>query len=337
MKKMIIGILACAALIFTNFITASADQKAWDDLYEKAKKEGEIIFNPAIGDVASYNIVKKAWEKRFPGIKLRIISVGGPQVESRIITEAGAGKISMDVSRTGVENVLGLLERDLLEQFDWTGFDIPEKDIFLDGKLLYYFYFPWVIYYNHDLVSAEDAPKTWDDLLDPKWKGKMIFHRGSPNIYIMVHEWGQEKWRSYINKLSKQEAIVGMRGMNVIRKVSQGERVIGNNSVDSILREAKKGAPLTISSVSPQGFLRSDLGSFKGSPHPNAAKLFMAWSMTPEGRKAVLDTGMGFGLDSQQVLKKNNIKGITALTVEQNKLSKKMQKEWMTTMGFVPK
>jgi iron(III) transport system substrate-binding protein len=336
MKKLFALVATVSVFLLMASVPVYADQGAWDKLYEAAKKEGEVIYNPA-EDLGPYKAIADAFQKKFPGIRVRLVSVGATQLASRIVMEAGAKKISMDVSRMTIELSMPMLDRDIARPFDWAGFDIPSDDILLDGKVLRYTLFPYVFYYNNTLVSEKEAPKTWDDLLDPKWKGKMCFHNVSPNITTMVHEWGPEKWRSYVKKLAMQEAITAMRGMEILSKIQSGERVIGNNAMEHIMQEVRKGAPFTISPVSPQGAFASDHMSFKDCPHPNAAKLLMAWLVSPEGRAVAREKNIGLGPEFQQILKEKGIRLVLAKTIEQARLSLQVQQEFMETMGFVPK
>ena len=149
--------------------------------------------------------------------------------------------------------------------------------------------------------------------------------------------WGEEGWKEYMKKLAKQDPIMGMRGSHVAQRIISGERLIGNGGLHSVIRYKSQGKPLATASISPQGCMIQDLYSFKGCPHPNAAKLFMAWSMTPEAKETLVLTGYGYGPEKHKIIKEKGIKLIFEDTLEICKRSSRLTKIFAETMGFVPK
>lgn len=339
MKKTCFMVLTVMVFISISLLTTSAEPlpgktEAWKDLHEKAKKEGVVIFNTIMPDLEAYKPVIDAFEKRFPGVKVKLISTGGAETAPRIITEARARKISMDVARGGINGMIAVYERDLIAQYDWTGFGIPKGRIHMDGRNLDYIPGAWTIYYNSKFVSKAEAPRTWEDLLDPKWKGKICLHRASPNIPGLALAWGEKKWKAYIEKLAKQDVVPGVRSPDVLQKVTSGEVWIGNGGLHMILPARKKGSQIDITSISPHGDTDTDLVSFKGCPHPHAAKLFMAWSMIPEAEKALELTGYAFDAEKRQIIQDLGIKTVPMESIEDAKFANKMRGEFKKIMGF---
>jgi iron(III) transport system substrate-binding protein len=152
-----------------------------------------------------------------------------------------------------------------------------------------------IIAYNTNLVKAEDAPKSFADLLDPKWKGKIVkAHPGySGTIMTATYQMQRDLGWSYFEKLAKQNIMQVQSSADPPKKLDLGERAVmadGNEYNSFELKErgrpvepvyATEGSPLI---VGPNAV-------FKSSPNPNAAKLFQSFCLGREAQQLIVDVG----------------------------------------------
>jgi iron(III) transport system substrate-binding protein len=264
-------------------------------LLEKAKPEKEVQFwgsNPS-DEMAP---LAEAFGKRFPGMELKFFEIRNEEVVQRAIAEARQGKASFDMGDSQISGVAALIERDLLQGYDdWTTVfkDLNPQAPVLGGRLLVVDNMAFPIAYNTSMLKAADAPKTWEDLLDPKWKGKLLVEsRGGAFAYLGV-DWGQQKVTEYVDKIKAQEPVYARGGTAVLEQgIAGAAPVIVGTYVHLVLQAARKGAPVDwVRTASPLGVTSSSAYIIKNSPHPNAAKLFAGWYASDEGRKVHLESG----------------------------------------------
>lgn len=340
MKRVFSDILIFTVLILISFNTAYAQQSI-NKLYELAKKEGVVVWNVA-KQVEVWKPVTDAFEKRFPGIKVTPIFISSPKVPARIITEYGGGRVSMDVSNHSIASVLPLIERNLLENPDWTGLGINEKYLRLNRRTVKVHDGPWVLFYNKKLFPDGEKFRSWEDLLNPGLKRKITI-RTSPVVLVAVtRSMGEERAREYIKKLGKQEVIPADTGPATQDMVARGEALIGMHDLSTLLDAMEEGRPLDVLPVSPMVTLEVMAVIFKGAPHPNAAKLLLTWLHTPEARKAIASIGFGplSPPEASREAKILNRKGVEVLsedTVEMAKLRERVQDEYAKLLGITPK
>jgi iron(III) transport system substrate-binding protein len=153
--------------------------------------------------------------------------------------------------------------------------------------------------YNRNMVKPADVPRSYQDLLDPKWKGKMLFDPEAAYIMAaMEHAWGKEKARDYIARLRKQDLIL-MRGSAIATQlVAAGEQPIAlavNGETSAEIRG--KGGPLGFSLLAPKIIKPNGFFVAKKAPHPHAALLFTDWTLSEEGQKVLaLELGKGVAM-----------------------------------------
>ena len=192
-----------------------------EELYELAKREGEVICNVGGGFDDPWRIVTEAFNKRFPGITAKFASVG-PTIGKRLLSEYEADKVSIDCSCTGVGTFMQQIEKGLIMQHNWAGFNMKEEDLYMGGLGVLLFDLAWIFFYNTDLISMAEAPRTWEDLLNPRWTGKILILHAVNNAVIPGIIWPQDKAEAYIKALGKQ-ADPAARGRIIREKVASGE------------------------------------------------------------------------------------------------------------------
>ena len=151
------------------------------------------------------------------------------------------------------------------------------------------------IAYNTKLVKAEDAPKTFRDLLDPKWKGNIVkAHPGySGTILTATFEMVRDIGWDYYEALAKQNVMQVQSATDPPKKLSLGERsVMADGTEYNIFLLKEAGQPVeAVYPTEGTPFIVGPNGIFKAAPNPNAAKLFQSYCFTPEAQRIVIDSG----------------------------------------------
>lgn len=289
-------VIGLTGLLFTANVWAGPDQAAIQKLYEAAKAEGEVFWQTG-GRLKQILPVAKDFETKYPGIKVTAFSSSAAGIATRVITEAAAGKISLDVGETMTHLVLPLLERDLLIKNDWTRTSDVNPDLILaDGRTVIYGDHCPVWVYNTNVVSENDIPRTWDDVLDPKWQGSKISVRamGAP-VGGLFPAWKKDpkKIEAYLEKLAKQKPLPSQRYSMVMSRVANGETPLGIVMGAEVPLRQGEGAPIKVLPISPTGNAAMVNWIPKNSPNPNAGKLLMSWLVSKEGSKSRTEATKG--------------------------------------------
>src|SRR6201995_4624014 len=257
-------------------------------LIEAAKKEGTVVLYSSM-DLPVGEKLGKAFEAAYPGIKIQIERSGSERLFQR-----GAQEFSSNIHAAYVINSSDASHVIPCKQNGWLMPFVPEDvakyfpDIYrdADGMAATSRIYLSSIAYNTNLVKAEDAPKSWADLLDPKWAGKMVKAHPAYSGTIMtatfqlVREFGWE----YYEKLSKQRVMQVQSSTDPPKKLSLGERAVmadGNEYGVVLLKEAGQPVePIYPTEGAPT--VSGPTAIFASAPHPNAAKLFQARPPPPQ-------------------------------------------------------
>ena len=306
---------------------ASAQDAA---LVQAAKKEGTVMWYTSLALPSSTSIAH-SFELKYPGMDVRVHRTGSQRVLQRVMQEAAAGVQTVDVIHTSDAGHFVLLkEKGMLLKYAPQGtapFPAGFKD--KDG-----FYFGMratlsVIADNPKLISDKDAPRTWKDLLNPKWKGKMVSaHPGYSGI-IMTHVLALVNlygW-DYFRDLAKNSLHVVQSANDPAGVVASGERPVGVNGAEYFYyKTQKQGNPIKIIYPS-EGIplVVSPVAVAKDAPHPNAAKLFVDYIFSKESQQLLADKE-GLYTGHPQVTypaDKPKLKDLKLLSVEADELEKR--------------
>jgi len=257
-------------------IGAQADPK----LIEGAKKEGSVSWYPSMSLVESKPISDE-FEKAYPFVKVTVFRASGENIQNRAITETRAGRWDFDIA--SLSEIGTLIENKLIAQYvsPETSHYLPElKDPQNRWSAVYLnYYAPG---YNTRMVSEKDAPKRWEDLLDPKWKGKISIDREEYPWYVtLLAAWGREKTERYMRALAKQD-IQWRKGHSLIAQLmTAGEFPLGIVYAHRVESDKKKGAPLEwVNTVDPIVASMHSAGLSAKPSHPNAGKLLIDFMLS---------------------------------------------------------
>jgi ABC-type Fe3+ transport system substrate-binding protein len=285
-----LGWLAAGAA-WAAMIPVHGAAQTMDALYEAAKKEGALILVGG-GPAPPYEKFAREFEQRFPGI--RVTATGGPSnVHSEEIDKqlaASALRIDLAMLQT-VQDFERWKKAGVLLPFKPDGFDKVDaawKDV--DGAYVGVQVSGLVYAYNTQAVSA--APRTALDFLKPEFKGKIITtypHVDDVTLYLystIIEKHGSE----FLDKLKANEPSFVRGHLGVSRAIAAGEKAA---TFDAVAREVQQqsaeGKPIAmaLSETEPMPVWAQSAGVFKDAPHPNAAKLFIAWYLQPEQQRRV--------------------------------------------------
>lgn len=311
-------------------------------IYEAAKKEGKVVFWSPDDVEIPHDI--EVFQKKYPGIKVEHFEIQPQPALQKIIAEDSAGQTNVDVFDVYYNDLKQLTDRNLAMSFDYNKvFGLDPSIIKGNNTGLVTWHLDFPIVYNTNLVKKEELPKSWEDLLDPKWKGKIIVEARGNAFPILSNLWGEEKTIKFVNDLMKQNPIVIKGGTPTSQAITngQGSFAIGTYSY-KIENLKKKGAPVDWARVGPMPLITHISGALKKAPHPNAALLFAAFLASGEGLKTRAEGGGGWRMEGVDVgkpgeeLKKLNIKTVSEDPSKQE-MVKKVEKEVSKILSSVKK
>ena len=278
-SALVVAILAPALISYGQGTTAILDQ-----LVKEANKEGKVLWYESSPEVAIAN-VGAAFNKAYPGIKLEQLRLTGTKIGTNILVESQGGGPTADVGTSGPNIAYDLAERGLVQKVNWEELGVDPK-LIGDQTALATCASPFVLVYNTKMLSEAEAPKTWDDLLNPKWKGKFGHWIQPFPEAILAHAWGLEKAMDFLKKLRAQEPKLKPSTYSVAMDVAAGEYPFGIVVYHVTIPAIQKGAPLknVFLNPTPVDMLHSFIPT--KCAHPNAAKLFMLWLHSKEGNIA---------------------------------------------------
>lgn len=280
---------AAAAMLVSalGVVITSAETRAqsYEEILAAAKEEGRLVIGDSASEAAFRPIVE-AFNEAFPEIEAEHFSIGGNDIIVRMEQEIQAGTpTSVDVFAAGETPALGLAGDGKLMSVDWAALGIPDKLVRNEYQVSATAVIT-VLGYNTNLITREELPKTWDDLLDPKWQGKLVMPvSGWGSVAADLAEaWGEEKAIDFTKKITEVATTVASTP-EVAPRVGSGEFTIGIMRIHHAKGQMKRGAPLDFIVLDP---VPSPLLTWQipvGAPHPNAAKVFMKWVLSQEGHK----------------------------------------------------
>ena len=298
------GLSAIAALAIVGalapslgFAQAPASYEPNAQLIAAAVKEGKVVWYSAT-DVKVAEGLAKAFETRYPGIKVQVERAGAERLFQRINQEYGSKIYTVDVIETSdAVHFIHFKRNGWLQPAlpsDVASF-WPKEYRDADGQFAAYRAHLSVIAYNTKLVRKEDAPRSHADLLDPKWSGKLVkAHPGySGTIMTDTQALSQALGWPYFEKLGKQKVMQVQSSTEPPKKLAQGERAVmadGNEYNVFLLKES--GVPIEpVYATDGTAMVVGNAALLKNAPNPNAARLFYHYMFTREAQQANSDIG----------------------------------------------
>lgn len=264
-------------------------------LIEAAKKEGKVSYYTAM-DLSVAEPLARAFEAKYGGIKVAVERTGSERLFNRIAQETASKIHRVDVANSAdAAHFIPWKRQGWLAPFVTVEMaeNVPAEQRDPDGTWVNQRTHLSAIAYNTSLVKPEDAPKGFVDLLDPKYAGKMVKgHPGySGTIMTATQQLSQALGWEYFEKLAKQKVLQVQSATEPPKKIEAGERAIAVDGSDYLFWMAReRGAPIqVVHAVEGTPLITNPMAVFKAAPNPNAARLLLAWIISAEGQKFIVD------------------------------------------------
>lgn len=306
-RDLLKGSAALGMTALPSYVGAAAPEPVaiTSPLVEAARKEGKVVFYSSM-DLPVGEKLGKAFEAAYPGIAVQIERSGSERLFQRIDQEFASNIHAADVINTSdVSHTIPWKKNGWLAPF------VPEDVAkhfpaqYRDPDGMYALTRIWLssIAYNSNLVKPEDAPRSFADLLDPKWAGKMV--KGHPaysgTIMTTTFQIVRELGWAYYEKLAKQRVMQVQSSTDPPKKLALGERAVmadGNEYNVVLLKEAGQPVePVYPTEGTPT--ISGPTAIFASAPHPNAARLFQAWLHSRETQQFFVDFTAQYSVHAQ--------------------------------------
>ena len=262
-------------------------------LEETAKAEGEVVLYSSLNNEQIVTLVD-AFKKKYPAIKPSFYRATSERVLQRAITEARAGRFAVDVVTSAGFQVQLLKEAGLTQRFvppEASAYDDGFKD--RDGHWINVHSLLNTMAYNTQLVAPNEAPKKYEDLLAPRWKGKIGVNLQDPEWYVnLQRRMGKEKARGFLKALAAQQPGVRDGHKIAAQLLAAGEfHVVTNTYAHIVARIKGQGGPVQYVFDEPVITYVHPVALAKSAPHPNTGKLLMAFILSADGQRMLRDQG----------------------------------------------
>lgn len=273
-----------------NKLPADERQK---QLIEKAKAEGEVNFYSTL-QAQQIEPFLQVFRKRYPFVKPIPTRVSGNRQLVRVQSEANAGSHIFDVANGSPELAAALRKLNLIDAYQSPsrdGYVAPSRD--KEGFHTTFYVMPIVLGYNSNLIKRAEAPKSYEELAQPKYKGNIMLDDEALEWFaVMLKHLGREKGLQYMRAMAKQELRL-VRGRTAQSQLlAAGERAFAINvSGPTTLDLKARGAPVDQVIVDPYFSQPNKMVLARNAPHPHAAALFLDWALSDEGQATVTTFG----------------------------------------------
>jgi len=291
-------VLTLAILLsFFAFETPSVRAAAAVDDYTAkiagAKKEGQVVLYTNASGIAP---LIKRFEEKYPFLKIEPLRTGAPKLLNRILAEQKAGSLKADLIETEGLTSYVMMKRGLYEKYvspESRMLPAGAKDP--DGMWTNAHSNYKIVAYNTRLVSPAELPRSYDDLTQSKWKGKILM--GSNNYEWfgnMVKIMGEEKGMNLMRRLNAQNLMLREGNSLILQLLLAGEGFVSiAANVDSVEELKAKGAPIDWLGLEPTISRLHPIALARTAQHPNAAKLYIDFILSKEAQEIITKEFVG--------------------------------------------
>jgi iron(III) transport system substrate-binding protein len=254
-------------------------------LADEAKKQREVVMYTSLNLKDSVPLTE-AFEKK-TGIKVQLWRASSEKVLQRAITEARAGRFSPDILETNGPEMEALYRENILEEFysphfrDLPGAAFPRHRHYVADRFNFF-----TIGYNTNLVKAAEVPNSYEELVHPRWAGRVGIEGSDVDWFgALVKSMGEEKGLAFFRKLADSKPQIRTGHTLMAELVASGEiplaATLYNHNVERLI---VKGAPVKWKAIQPTFGRPNAIGVAKRAPHPHAAMVFVDFMLSKEGQ-----------------------------------------------------
>jgi iron(III) transport system substrate-binding protein len=265
------------------YMLDAADRQA--QLLPGAKREGQVVLYTSLNTQDSGPLTA-AFEKKY-GITTQIWRAASERVLQRSVSEARAGRVGFDVIETNAPEMEAMYREQLLDEFRSPMFaelapaSFPPHRHYVATRFNFF-----TIGYNTNLVKPEEVPNSYEDLLHPRFVGRIGMEAGDVDWFgAMVKHMGEQQGLEYFRKLASMKPLMRTGHTLVGQLVSSGEIPIAPNIYNhNAERLLVQGAPIRWKAIAPTFGRANSVGVVRRAPHPHAAMLFADFILSKEGQ-----------------------------------------------------
>jgi ABC-type Fe3+ transport system substrate-binding protein len=319
-------------------LTKLSDTERAKRLEDGARKEGKLIFVHTWRGQIARDFVK-AFEKRYPSIKVEMSDLGSQDAAERFIAEERTGRHLTDILSLAVPDLAVVLKQNLVARYPTpaTKKILKQYRNFIDPENRWT---PWYwsehgISYNTDLVNATQAPKDWFDLCKPTFKGQVSFDpaetRFLAGLYTM---WGEEKTRQWLKCIGENQPIVQTGHTQRLELMLTGDHAVqGDNYLYQGIEAQRKNpkAPYKIVYTAPILAFAGSMVINKNAQDSYAAALLTDWSLSDEAQNLVAGVLRG-PITIKHPYLPDNIKLVTYNIVSED-ITNRLHEAWNQYIG----
>ncbi len=289
MKNIRLGVIfsLLSSVVLLHSGVSWAQEHPDPKLIEGAKREKKLVWYATMTLDQSKQVVDR-FQKKYPFVEPELFRTGGGPLLNKIFTEARAGRFAWDVVAGRGEMVLPLEERKLLASYRSPQTKMIDSQL-VDKKAFWTCYYinSYVLGYNTKMVKKQEVPKTYEALLDPKWKGGQISldTEAYGMLQGLIGLWGKEKAISYFQKLAAQDPVLRRGNTERVQLTAAGEYPLIIAYNQTIQRMTSRGAPIDWVALEPAVVQVNPVMLAAKAPHPNVGKLFVDFVLSKEGQE----------------------------------------------------
>lgn len=260
------------------------------DTLEDAKREGEVVWYTSM-NVSDADAVLKPFRERRPFLEISFVRATSDRIRNHILSDAADGRSTWDVVAFRVFDVAALIRQGLVAQYRSaeTAAGFPPGSVDAEGRWAAIFSHEYVIGYNTRLVKAADAPKSWQDLLAPRWAGRFALDEGDVEWYAaMLDYWGRDKGAAFMRALGQQKPHRVRGHQALARQLGAGQFPLALLYSSDIEPPRLANAPAqSVKNLDPVIMAPTAVAISNTAPHPAAARLLVDYLLSKEGQQAI--------------------------------------------------